>query len=104
MEKEPNFKPEDGQPQRPDKNHTPKPLSRLARVMREAARREGVDPKELLYKSNLKLQEMLADRDPDEAEKFHRLFDIPHDHKVPTPDNLQHIFELPSPPDEQSNK
>src|SRR6516162_8055328 len=64
-------------------------LDPIARAMREAARREGIDPQSLIQELNLKLQQMLADYDPREAENLQRMFDIPPDPSAPSPEDLQ---------------
>jgi hypothetical protein len=75
------------------KRQLPNPI---ARSMREAAQREGVDPQVLIQEVTLKLQQMLADHDPREADELQRLFDIPPDPSSPSPDELQSLFDLPS--------
>jgi hypothetical protein len=72
------------------------PLDPIARAMREAARREGIDPQALIQELTLKLQQMLADHDPREADELQRMFDIPPDPSSPSPDDLQRMFDMSS--------
>jgi hypothetical protein len=85
--------PKVSQPHNETKRQLPNPI---ARSMRKAAQREGVDPQVLIQELTLKLQQMLADHDPREADKLQRLFDIPPDPSSPSPDKLQRLFDLPS--------
>ena len=73
-----------------------KPLSPIARAMREAARRDGIDPQALIQEVDQRLQQMLADHDPREARELQRMFDIPPDPSSPSPDDLQRMFDLSS--------
>jgi hypothetical protein len=72
------------------------PLDPIVRAMREAARCEGIDPQVLIQELTLKLQQMLADHDPLEADDLQRMFDIPPDPSSPSPDDLQRMFDLSS--------
>ena len=64
--------------------------------MREAARREGIDPQVLIQEVDQRLQQMLADHDPREAKELQRMFDIPPDPSSPSPDDLQRMYDLSS--------
>jgi hypothetical protein len=79
------------------------PLDPIARAMREAARREGIDPQALIQEVDQRLQQMLADHDPREARELQRMFDIPPDPSAPSPEELQRMFDVSSADDPTSD-
>jgi hypothetical protein len=81
-----------------------KPLGPIARAMREATRRDGIDPQALIQEVDQRLQQMLADHDPREARELQRMFEIPPDPSAPSPDDLQRMFDLPTADDPPSDE
>src|SRR6266545_4106966 len=74
--------------QKPETEPKRKPLDPIARAIRDAAQRQGIDLRPLI-------RELEADLDPDFVELLRRRFRDPSDSSISS-EKLQRMFDLPS--------